>query len=84
VVYDINATIAVTLNQLVQELKRLIPGADIEVPQAPTEAGPFKAGPIPHDPRAEADFGYRPQYDLDRGLREYIAFLKSGRYAPVA
>jgi nucleoside-diphosphate-sugar epimerase len=84
VVYDINAPIAVTLYQLVQELKRLIPGADIEVPQAPTEAGPFKAGPIPHDPRAEADFGYRPQYDLDRGLREYIAFLKSGRYAPVA
>ena len=84
VVYDINAPIAVTLYQLVQELKRLIPGADIEVPQAPTEAGPFRAGPIPHDPRAEADFGYRPEYDLDRGLREYIAFLKSGRYAAVA
>lgn len=84
VVYDINAPIAVTLYQLVQELKRLIPGADIEVPQAPTEAGPFKAGPIPHDPRAEADFGYRPEYDLDRGLREYIAFLKSGRYGVVA
>lgn len=84
VVYDINAPIAVTLYQLVQELKRLIPGADIEVPQAPTEAGPFKAGPIAPDPRAEADFGYRPQYDLDRGLREYIAFLKSGHYAAVA
>ena len=36
------------------------------------------------DPRAEADFGYRPEYDLDRGLREYIEFLKSGRYAAVA
>jgi nucleoside-diphosphate-sugar epimerase len=84
VVYDINAPIAVTLYQLVQELKRLIPGADIEVPQAPTEAGPFRAGPIPPDPRAQADFGYLPQYDLDRGLREYIEFLKTGRYATVA
>ena len=63
---------------------QVVLGADIEVPQAPTEAGPFRAGPIPHDPRAEADFGYRPEYDLDRGLREYIAFLKSGRYAAVA
>ncbi|HEY0674873.1 MAG TPA: NAD(P)-dependent oxidoreductase, partial [Immundisolibacter sp.] len=83
-VYDINAPIASTLYQVVQAIKALIPGADIEVPQAPTEAGPFKAGPIAPDPRAQADFGYLPEYDLTRGLREYIAFVKTGRYAPVA
>jgi nucleoside-diphosphate-sugar epimerase len=84
VVYDINGPVAVTLYQLVQAIKTLIPGADIEVPQAPTEAGPFKAGPIAPDPRATADFGYLPEYDLERGLREYIEFLKTGRYAAVA
>jgi UDP-glucose 4-epimerase len=83
-VYDINAPIASTLYQVVQAIKALIPGADIEVPQAPTEAGPFRAGPIAPDPRAQADFGYLPEYDLTRGLREYIAFVKTGRYAPVA
>jgi nucleoside-diphosphate-sugar epimerase len=83
-VYDINAPIASTLYQVVQAIKELIPGADIQVPEAPSEAGPFKAGPIPPDPRAQADFGYLPEYDLLRGLREYIAFVKTGRYAVVA
>lgn len=83
-VYDINAPVASTLYQIVQAIKALIPGADIEVPEAPTEAGPFKAGPIAPDPRAQADFGYLPQYDLTRGLREYIAFVESGHYQAVA
>ncbi|WP_448510881.1 NAD-dependent epimerase/dehydratase family protein [Immundisolibacter sp.] len=83
-VYDINAPVASTLYQVVHAIKTLIPGADIEVPEAPTEAGPFKAGPIAPDPRAQADFGYLPEYDLLRGLREYIAFVKTGRYAAVA
>ncbi|MEA3219040.1 NAD(P)-dependent oxidoreductase [Immundisolibacter sp.] len=84
VVYDINAPVASTLYQVVQAIKALIPGADIEVPEAPTEAGPFRAGPIAPDPRAQADFGYLPEYDLMRGLREYIAFVKTGRYAVVS
>nr|ART40199.1 K374 [uncultured bacterium] len=84
VVYDINAPVASTLYQVVQAIKALIPGADIEVPEAPTEAGPFRAGPIAPDPRAQADFGYLPEYDLTRGLREYIAFVKTGRYQTVA
>lgn len=84
VVYDINAPVASTLYQVVQAIKALIPGADIEVPEAPTEAGPFRAGPIAPDPRAQADFGYLPEYDLTRGLREYIAFVKTGRYQAVA
>lgn len=84
VVYDINAPIASTLYQVVEVIKTLIPGADIDVPPAPTEAGPFRAGPITPDPRAQADFGYLPEYDLERGLREYIAFLRSGRYGVAA
>jgi nucleoside-diphosphate-sugar epimerase len=83
-VYDINAPVASRQYQVVQAIKTLIPGADIEVPEAPTEAGPFKAGPIAPDPRAQADFGYLPEYDLLRGLREYIAFVKTGSYAAVA
>ncbi len=83
-VYDINAPVASTLYQVVQAIKALIPGADIEVPEAPTEAGPFRAGPIAPDPRAQADFGYLPEYDLLRGLREYIAFVKTGHYQTVA
>lgn len=84
VVYDINAPVASTLYQVVEVIKMLIRGADIDVPPAPTEAGPFKAGPIAPDPRAQADFGYLPEYGLERGLREYIAFLKSGRYGVTA
>jgi dTDP-glucose 4,6-dehydratase len=83
-VYDINAPVASTLYQVVQAIKALIPGADIEVPEAPTEAGPFRAGPIAPDPRAQTDFGYLPEYDLMRGLGEYIAFVKTGRYAVVS
>jgi UDP-glucose 4-epimerase len=83
-VYDINAPVASTLYQVVQAIKALIPGADIAVPEAPTEAGSFRAGPIAPDPRAQADFGYLPEYDLTRGMREYIAFVNTGRYAVVS
>ena len=38
------------------------------------------------DARAKEQFGYIPEYDVERGLREYVAFLKTGSasYAPAA
>lgn len=78
-VYDINAPEIRTLWEVVQVIRELIPGADIEVPQGPTEVGPFRSGPMAPDPRAQADFGFSPEYDLRRGLGLYIEFLKTGR-----
>jgi UDP-glucose 4-epimerase len=32
---------------------------------------------------AKEQFGYVPEYSVRRGFREYIAFLKAGRWQPV-
>jgi len=30
-------------------------------------------------PRLRRDTGYQPAYDLDRGLREYVGWLRDGQ-----
>ena len=47
----------------------------IEVPE-PSEKG----GPVEPDPRARDQLGYVPEYDAERGFREYIEFLRTGTY----
>jgi nucleoside-diphosphate-sugar epimerase len=77
-VFNINGQESMTLWEVAGLLNELIPGADIQVPR-----GPEKGGPETLDPRAKEQFGYVPEYSVRRGFREYIAFLKTGRWQPV-
>ena len=74
-VFRISPKEQLTNFEIAQRLMKLIPGAHIEVSE-PSEKG----GPVEPDPRAQAQFGYVPEYDVERGFREYIAFLKRGSY----
>ncbi len=74
-VFRISPKEQLTMFEIAQRLRKLIPGAQIEVPEPPE-----KGGPVEPDPRAQAQFGYVPEYDVERGFREYIAFLKTGSY----
>lgn len=78
-VFDITPISNCTLWELAEIIKELIPGADIRVPR-----GEFKGGLAQIDTNARDEFGYQPQYDARRGLREYIEFLRTGTYAAVA
>jgi len=77
-VFRISPKEQLTMFEIVQCLKKLIPGAQIEVSEPPE-----KGGPVEPDPRAKEQFGYVPEYDVERGFREYIAFLKTGIYKQI-
>ncbi len=74
-VFQIQPKEKATLGEVADLLMELIPGAKIEAPR-----GPEKGGPVTPDPLAQEQFGYTPEYGVRRGLKEYIEFLKSGRY----
>ena len=77
-VFRISPREQMTMFEIAQCLMKLIPGAKIEVDE-PTEKG----GLVEPDPRAKDQFGYVPEYDVERGFREYIAFLKTGKYKEI-
>ena len=74
-VFRISPKEQLTMYEIAQRLKKLIPGAQIDVSEPPE-----KGGPVEPDSRAKEQFGYVPEYDVERGFREYIAFLKTGNY----
>lgn len=56
-------------------IRRLVPGADVTFEEAPLDDGSFPGAPLDCS-AAERDFGYAPQYDLERGLSAFLASLK--------
>jgi nucleoside-diphosphate-sugar epimerase len=80
--YNIAGGLGVTLKEVAALVRELIPGARIELGPGPLEYAP--AIPYPRKAaqdirRAQNDFGYQPQYDLRRGLAEYIAWFQRGQ-----
>jgi len=63
--------------QVRDALSRIIPGAALDLAPGRAPGGPG------HDTwlditRLRHDTGYQPAYDLDRGLREYVGWLRAG------
>ncbi|HXG36593.1 MAG TPA: NAD(P)-dependent oxidoreductase [Dehalococcoidia bacterium] len=74
-VFNIAGKENATLWEIADVMHDLVPDASIQVPR-----GEESGGLAEHDPRAQEQFGYLPEYDTRSGLREYINFLQSGRY----
>ena len=85
VVYDINAPIASTLYQVVQAIKALIPGADIEVPRGADRGRPVQGRADCARParagRLRLPARVRPRR---AACASTSRFVKTGRYAAVA
>lgn len=80
--YNIAGGHGVTLKELAAVVEGLIPGARIELGPGPLEYMPGIRYPRKGTldiRRAREDFGYNPQYDLRRGLAEYIAWFQRGQ-----
>ena len=80
--YNIAGGRSVTLKELAALVQELIPGAHIELGPGPLEYAPGVLYPRKAAldiRRARDDFGYQPQYDLQRGLAEYIAWFQRGQ-----
>ncbi|WP_366184880.1 SDR family oxidoreductase [Flavobacterium ovatum] len=67
-----------TLNDLVNYLKEYLSKYDSRIANVAIEYGPSRAGDIPHSlasiDKAKALLGYNPQFSLQKGLQEAVAW----------
>jgi UDP-glucose 4-epimerase len=76
-VYNIGTGIGVTLNDFARVIREHLPQAKIEIGPGLNFLGmPYPASGIYDISRARAELGYAPQYDLERGIADYLDSLK--------
>jgi nucleoside-diphosphate-sugar epimerase len=63
-------------NEIVAILKELIPGSTVNFGR---NAEPARVNAMPDELRIEKEFGFKPQYELKEGLRDYIEWYKGGK-----
>jgi UDP-glucose 4-epimerase len=79
-VYNLGAGRTYSLEEIVATLKRVVPGADVSIGGEPHLAIASAMRNAPLDlTRSRAELGYAPEYDLERGLRAYVAALRAER-----
>jgi nucleoside-diphosphate-sugar epimerase len=71
--YNIAGDGSPALGEVAQRVRELIPEADIEI--GPGDLPLHRLGPIDTS-AAERDLGYRPEWPLERGLPDYVEWLR--------
>ena len=79
-VFNIGSGVGATLNDFARILRRYLPDADIEIgPGLNFFNAPYPMSGIYDISRARQELGYSPQYDLEKGIADYLqslAYLK--------
>ena len=76
-VYNIGTGVGVTLNDFARVIRRHLPQARIEIGPGLNFLGmPYPASGNHHISRARTELGYAPQFDLERGIADYLESLK--------
>jgi UDP-glucose 4-epimerase len=76
-VYNIGSGVGATLRDFERVLRRHFPNADIQLEPGLNFFGtPYPASGVYDVSRAERELGFRTQYDLERGIADYIAQLE--------
>ena len=76
-VYSING-FSLTAGEMAEEVRRLVPGAQIELLADERIAGLVRSMPkYVDDARARKDWGWRSEYDWDSAVRDFIATLEA-------
>ena len=76
-VYNIGSGVGLTLNDFARVLRRHLPNADIKIGPGLNFLGmPYPASGIYDISRARAELGYAPEYDIEKGIADYLASLK--------
>ena len=73
-VYNAGSGKSHTLSDVVRAIRKVIPDCTIEL--SGTAPGPLHRVDIG---RLRDEFGYEPEYDLERGISEYIGWVKKGK-----
>lgn len=75
--YNVGAGYATNNQGVVAAIKRVIPEAVIELPEGYNPDGPGQVSSLDIT-RLHDDTGYEPAYDIERGIADYIGWLRSG------
>jgi UDP-glucose 4-epimerase len=76
-VYNIGTGVGVTLRDFERVIKKHIPNAQMEIGGGLNFYGfAYPATGVYDITRAREELGYRPQYDLEKGIADYLATLK--------
>ena len=77
-VYNIGSGVGRTLNDFAGLLRKKIPGADIKIGPGLNFLGtPYQPHGIYDVTRARDELGFRPEYDLERAIGDYLDSLKA-------
>lgn len=77
-VYNIGSGAGSTMRDLAAAVKRHLPKADIEIGPGLDFLGVgYPAYSVYDITRATEELGYRPRYDIERGVEDYLASLKA-------
>ena len=76
--FNVSGGARASLREVAESITAIVPGADIEIGAGPVPRH-YEQGPW--DPRASAEeLGYRPEWDLARGLADYVQWLRTHTY----
>ena len=76
-VYNIGTGVGVTLEDFARVLRGRLPKADIKIgPGLNFFNSPYPASGIYDISRAERELGYKPQYDVESGIADYLECLE--------
>ncbi len=73
-IYNVGGGRAVSNGELASAVNKAVPGAKIALP--PGRSAPPKPNNYMDLSRIRRDAGYEPRYDVERGVAEYIAWLR--------
>jgi UDP-glucose 4-epimerase len=75
-IYNIGSGIGLTLNDFAAVIRKRIPGADIQIGPGDNFLGmPYPPHGIYDVSRAQSELGFKPEYDLDRAIADYVDSL---------
>ena len=81
-VYNIGTGVGVTLRDFERVIKKHIPDAQMEIGGGLNFYGfAYPATGVYDIARAREELGYKPQFDLERGIADYLAALKQMKAA---
>jgi hypothetical protein len=76
-VYNIGSGHSTTNQQIVEAIQHVVPSFAVELPSRPLADGPAPEWYFDITTLRE-DIGFAPQFDLEAGIADYIAWLRAG------
>ena len=76
-VYNIGSGVGHTLNDFAAVLRKMLPRADIKIGPGHNFLGmPYQPHGVYDISRARDELGFKPQYDIERAIADYLEALK--------